>query len=260
MEDYGVGSAEYRGVKVYDGSGSLSIARGDSVTVSGDVWEYFNETEISMPFPEAITVHSSGNEHPPAYAVTAGSVNTSEQWEGVLVRVDSAEVIKPDNGFGEWTIYSGGAADDTCVVGDIATYSYVPYMGVYVTVTGVSMYAYGDRTLQPRDDDDIMCYPGAGVDDGEVPVRLAMSIFPNPVMSAGEIRLAIPASDRVLVKIYDVNGKLVETLMDQLVQAGEQRINWDGSNHDGRRVTAGVYFVRVETTRGSLTKKMVLSR
>lgn len=260
MEDYGDGSAEYRGVKVYDRTASLSISRGDSVTVSGDVWEYFGETEISMPFPEAITVHSSGNEHPPAYSVAAGSVNTSEQWEGVLVRVDSAEVINPDNGFGEWTIYGGGAADDTCVVGDVADYTFPPHLGVYVTVTGISMYAYSEYTLQPRDDDDIICYPGAGVDDGDMPVRLAMSIFPNPVMSAGEIRLAIPANDHVSVKIYDVNGKHVETLIDSKVQAGEHRLIWDGSNRSGRHVTAGVYFVRLETTRESLTKKMVLSR
>ena len=260
MEDYGVGSAEYRGVKVYDRTESLSIARGDSVTVSGDVWEYFFETEIALPFPEAVTVHSSGHALPPAYEVTAGSVNTSEQWEGVLVVVDSAAITNPDNGYGEWTIYSGGAPDDTCIVGDIATYSYTPYMGIFVDVTGVVMFGYGEFTLQPRDDDDIICHPGAGIDDHEIPVRLAMSIFPNPVMSAGEIRLAIPADDRVSVKIYDVNGKHVGTLMDRDVQAGEHRITWDGSNRDGRHVTAGIYFVRVETTRGSLTKKMVLSR
>jgi hypothetical protein len=259
-EDYGVGSAEYRGVKVYAGATAPAVSRGDSVTVSGDVWEYFGETEISMPFDEAITVHSSGHEHPPAYDVVAGSVNISEQWEGVLVRVDNAVVSLADNGFGEWTIYSGGAPSDTCVVGDIVDYAYVPQLGDAVVVTGISMYAYGDYTLQPRDDDDI-CHPGmAGVDDNRIPVRLAMSIFPNPVMSAGEIRLAIPSDDRVSVKVYNVNGKHVETLMDKRVRAGEHRITWEGRNRDGRRVTSGIYFVRVETTRGSLTMKMVLSR
>ena len=259
-EDYGVGSAEYRGVKVYAGATAPAVSRGDSVTVSGDVWEYFGETEISIPFDEAMTIHSSGHEHPPAYDVTAGSVNTSEQWEGVLVKVDNAVVTDPDNGFGEWTIYSGGAPGDTCVVGDIVAYTYTPVLSDAVVVTGISMYAYGDYTLQPRDDDDI-CHPGmAGVDDNRTPVRLAMSIFPNPVMSAGEIRLAIPSNDHVAVKIYDVKGKYVETLLDKQVQAGEHQITWEGRNREGRRVTSGIYFVRVETTRGSLTKKMVLSR
>jgi hypothetical protein len=259
-EDYGVGSAEYRGVKVYAGATAPAVSRGDSVTVSGDVWEYFGETEISMPFDEAMTIHSSGHEHPPAYDVTAGSVNTSEQWEGVLVTVDNAVVTNPDNGFGEWTIYSGGAPSDTCVVGDIVAYTYTPVLSDAVVVTGISMYAYGDYTLQPRDDDDI-CHPGmADVDDNRIPVRLAISIFPNPMMSAGEIRLAIPSNDHVAVKIYDVKGKYVETLMDKQVQAGEHQITWEGRNRDGRRVTSGIYFVRVETTRGSLTKKMVLSR
>lgn len=259
-EEYGAGSAEYRGVKVYAGNTAPAVSRGDSVTVSGDVWEYFGETEISLPFDEAMTIHSSGHEHPPRYDVAAGSVDISEQWEGVLVNVGPATVITPDNGYGEWTIDGGGGVADTCVVGDIVDYTYVPVLSDVVVVTGISMYAYGDYTLQPRDDDDI-CEPGeAGVDDSVTPVRLAMSIFPNPVMSAGEIRLAIPSNDHVSVKIYDVKGKYVETLMDKDVQAGQHQITWEGRNRDGRRVTSGIYFVRVETTRGSLTKKMVLSR
>ncbi len=259
-EEYGAGSAEYRGVKVYAGLSAPAVQRGDSVTVSGDVWEYFGETEISLPFAEAMTIHSSGHEHPPAYDVAAGSVNTSEQWEGVLVKVDNAVVSLADNGYGEWTIYSGGAPSDTCIVGDIVAYTYDPQLGDAVVVTGISMYAYEEYTLQPRDDNDI-CHPGmAGVDDTRIPVRLAMSVFPNPVMTAGEIRLAIPNNDRVSVKIYDVNGKYVETLLDRQVQAGEHQVTWEGRNQDGRRVTPGIYFVRVETSRGSITKKMVLSR
>ena len=261
QEDFGGGSAEYRGVKVYVGSGNpLTVIRGQRVTVSGDVWEYFGETEIAMPFDEAITIHPDGSARAPSYNVPAGSVNTSEQWEGVLVEVGKATVTNPDNGFGEWTIYTGGAADDTCIVGDIVSYSYVPTLGDSVFVTGISMYAYGEYTLQPRDDEDI-CGATAGVPGDHVrPVRLAMSIFPNPVVSAGEIRLAIPSNDRVSVKIYDVKGKYVETLMDKEVQAGQHQVTWEGRNSDGRRVTSGIYFVRVETTRGSLTKKMVLSR
>jgi hypothetical protein len=260
MEKYGGGSAEYRGVKVYDRTGSVSVARGDSVTVSGDVWEYFGETEISMPFPEAITVHSNGNAVPPAYSVSAGAVNTSEQWEGVLVTVNNATVTRPDNGFGEWTISTGGGAADTCVVGDIADYTYVPALSDVVIVTGISMYAYELRTLQPRDDDDI-CEPGeADVEGSDIPVRLAMSIFPNPMLSSGEIRLAIPEAGRVSVKVYDVGGRLVETLMERRLEAGEHSVAWDGANHNGRRVTPGIYFVKLETERGTVTKKMVLSR
>jgi hypothetical protein len=261
QEDYGVGSAEYRGIKVYAGTfNTLTVVRGQRVTVSGDVWEYFGETEIAMPFDEAITIHAEDLEVVPAYNVAAGSVNISEQWEGVLVEVGQATVTKPDNGFGEWTIYTGGAPDDTCIVGDIVSYSYVPALNDEVFVTGIVMYAYGEYTLQPRDDEDI-CEATAGVDKDDVkPVRLAMSISPNPVLSSGEIRLAIPSNDRVSVKVYDVNGKYVETLMDKEVQAGAHQVTWEGRNKDGRRVTPGIYFVRVETTRGSLTKKMVLSR
>jgi len=47
----------FDGIKVYDRTGTVSVQRGDSVTVSGDVWEYYNETELAMFFPEAMTIH-----------------------------------------------------------------------------------------------------------------------------------------------------------------------------------------------------------
>jgi len=248
----------FRGIKVYDRTGSLSLSRGDSVTVCGDVWEYYNETELAMHFSGAIAVHSTGNEVPEPYSTTTASI-PSEDWEGVLVGADNATVVTEANQFGEWKITNGTPAD-TCWVGDQGTYAYEPQLSDLVWVDGIVMYTYGIYSIQPRDDDDI-CEPSeAGIGDGSGVVRLALAISPNPVTSGADIKMAIPVAGMASLKVYDVQGRLVNTLFDDKIAAGEHAIHWGGANTNGRRVASGIYFMKMETRKGSLVKKMVISR
>jgi hypothetical protein len=257
---YGAGTAEFKGVKVYDRTGTVSVARGDSVTVSGDVMEYYGETEIGMFFPEAITIHAHNVSVPAAYSTTTASIPAGEKWEGVLVAANNSTVSNPDAGYGEWLI-TNGTATDTCRVGDAAPYSYVPQLSDAVHVTGIVMYAYSIYTLQPRDDDDI-CEPGdAGVDGGAtLPTRLEMGVRPNPMLDGAEIRFALPATGNVNLKIYNVKGELVKTLASGRTEAGEHTVGWNGTNGRGNRVTSGIYFLRLETQAGSAVSKLVVSK
>jgi hypothetical protein len=120
------------------------------------------------------------------------------------------------------------------------------------------MYAYGLYTLEPRDDSDIGVW--AGVQDGVEPLRLALKISPNPVTSGADIKLAIPVAGKASLKVFDVQGRLVKTLLDEKIAAGEHAIHWGGANKDGRRVASGIYFMKMETRKGSVVKKMVISR
>jgi flagellar hook assembly protein FlgD len=56
------------------------------------------------------------------------------------------------------------------------------------------------------------------------------------VASAGEVRL----------RIYDVAGRFVHTLVDGPVAAGEHALSWDGRGPGGARVASGIYFLRLE--------------
>ena len=257
---YGAGTPAFKGIKVYDRTGTVSVARGDSVTVSGDVMEYYGETEIGMFFPEAITIHAHNVKVPPAYSTTTASIPAGEQWEGVLVAANNSTVANPDAGYGEWLITNGAAAD-TCRVGDAAPYAYVPALNDAVHVTGIVMYAYSIYTLQPRDDDDI-CEPGdAGVDTGTaLPARLELGVRPNPMIAGAEIRFALPVTGNCDLKVYNVKGELVSTLVSGKTEAGEHTIGWNGTNARGNRVTSGIYFLRLETQAGSVATKVVVSR
>jgi hypothetical protein len=257
---YGAGTPEFKGVKVYDRTGTVSVARGDSVTVSGDVMEYYSETEIGMFFPEAITIHSHGNAVPKAYATTTASISSGERWEGVLVSANNATVTGTKDVHGEWLITNGTAAD-TCRVGDAAGYAYQPQLSDLVHVTGVVMYAYSLYTLQPRNDDDI-CEPGdAGAGGGAGnPTRLSVAVRPNPMLNGGEVRFALPVTGNVELKVYNVKGELVRTLVDARTEAGEYTIAWNGNNDRGSKVTSGIYFIRLEARGGSAVSKVVVSR
>jgi hypothetical protein len=249
----------YYGIKVYDRTGTVVLSRGDSVTVCGDVWEYFMETELALHFSGAVALHSTGNAVPEPYQVTTASIDASEDWEGVLVAADGATVKQVANDHGEWNI-SNGTAADTCVVGSQGSYLYDPLLNDAVNVHGIGMYTYKQYKIEPRDDDDI-CEPGdAGLPGGAEPIRLALKISPNPVTSGADIMMAVPVTGKASLKVFDVQGRLVNTLIDEKVAAGQHAIHWGGANSDGRRVASGIYFMKMETQVGSVVKKMVISR
>ncbi len=259
QNSYGSGSPAFKGIKVYDRTGTVVVSRGDSVTVSGSVLEYYGETEIAMFFPEAITIHSSRNPVPPPYSVSPTAVSTEEAWEGVLVSVSGVEVVDPDAGFGEWIVGTIGNPSDTCRVGDYGAYTYVPTLGEDLGyINGICNYAYGLRMLQPRDDNDICAASEAGIDAGKED-RLVMFVRPNPTLEGVTVKFALPEAGNVNLKIYNVQGALVRTVSGRF-DAGTHSVAWDGKNQYGERVTSGVYFVRLETASGRALAKIVVAR
>jgi flagellar hook assembly protein FlgD len=55
------------------------------------------------------------------------------------------------------------------------------------------------------------------------------------------------------LRIYDITGRLVETLIDEQLKPGEYEINWSGSSH-----STGVYFVRLSSAEKTQTTKIML--
>ncbi len=85
--------------------------------------------------------------------------------------------------------------------------------------------------------------------------------FPNPAYAAAgvSVDLALPqAVSDVSLQVYDVHGRLVRTLLRGPVDAGVQRVAWDGRDEAGSRAAAGVYFVKTRAAGFSAAKKVVL--
>ncbi|HMB71697.1 MAG TPA: FlgD immunoglobulin-like domain containing protein [bacterium] len=69
--------------------------------------------------------------------------------------------------------------------------------------------------------------------------------FPNPFEEATSLRFSLESNvRRVLVEVYDVQGRRVRTLLDGPMTRGTHVVGWDSRDESGVRVAAGVYFAR----------------
>jgi len=71
----------------------------------------------------------------------------------------------------------------------------------------------------------------------------------------------LPTKSKVILKIYNLAGQLIRTLVDGEQPAGIYEVYWNGKDDNGRLVTSGIYFYRIETNTGFReTKKTILLR
>ncbi len=84
--------------------------------------------------------------------------------------------------------------------------------------------------------------------------------YPNPFNPMTTIKYDMKAKGLVTVKIYDVAGRLVRTLVNEVKDAGAYSAVWDGRNNGGSSVASGIYFYKMETAGFGATKKLVMLR
>jgi hypothetical protein len=79
-----------------------------------------------------------------------------------------------------------------------------------------------------------------------VPASLLVRNVPNPFNEETAIEFSLPTEEAVTVRIYDVAGRNLRTVAKaQSMQAGLNRLLWDGKGDDGQRLPPGAYFYRV---------------
>ena len=83
--------------------------------------------------------------------------------------------------------------------------------------------------------------------------------FPNPFNPVTTIRFGLSKEERVTLKIYNLRGELVATLVEnELHTAGYHAAIWDGRNQLGQAVASGLYVYQLRAGEKTLTKKMAL--
>jgi len=109
------------------------------------------------------------------------------------------------------------------------------------------------------------CYVATGVDEGAgsqaPPVRNTLrQNMPNPFNPETVIRYSVDRSGPVAIRIYNVSGALVRTLVDRVQSAGEHVERWNGTDDRGRPLPSGAYFYRLESQGFTDSKKLILLR
>ena len=96
---------------------------------------------------------------------------------------------------------------------------------------------------------------------GEVQTAPRVTILhgnsPNPFNPATTIRFDLARPGHVSLRIYDIGGRLVRTLVDEPLAHRHNEIRWDGADDSGRMVPTGLYVCRLTSEDGSATRKMM---
>jgi hypothetical protein len=85
-------------------------------------------------------------------------------------------------------------------------------------------------------------------------------IAPNPIRSTATISYSLSRKQRTAVSLYDVSGRRLKTLVQGIQTPGRYSLAWDGTDDKGRLLSAGVYFVKLETAEARSVKKAALVR
>ncbi len=85
-------------------------------------------------------------------------------------------------------------------------------------------------------------------------------VAPNPMRTNTVIEYQVPKAQSVLLRIYDVSGKLVKTLVNGRKEAGIHQVTWNAQDEQGSAVANGIYFYQLQGEKQNLTRKLVVTR
>ena len=133
-----------------------------------------------------------------------------------------------------------------------------PEKGIhFISITGVVHYSYGEYKLMPRNNADFNDPVNATGNEGPKRFNL-LTNYPNPFnpTTTIEFDLVDKESNPIQLNILDINGHLVVSLVDGF--PSNNKVIWNGKNHLGENVPAGIYFVCLKSKSTILTNKMIL--
>ena len=200
------GSGAWSGVYVY--SNDYLLSEGDSVTLTGEVDEYYELTEIKNV--TNLTLVSSGNIFSPNYCNTAAA--DSEEFEGCFVEVSNAICNNDNAGFGEW-IVNDGSGD---LIIDDLFYAFTPILNQSYTVSGVVTFSYGAFKLLPRNGSDV-----AGFISVNETTENVFYMYPIPL---NQSNLNITLQNNSNVSLFNLSGQLIKTYQ---LKSGNNSVNLD---------------------------------
>ncbi len=235
-----------------------------------------------------LTVLSTGVSLPSAEPISTSEIDLSsggtvqaEQWEGVLVKYQNITVTDENADGNPGPYVSGGnanygdilVADSSGVntridlqdgthdynnwwfAGQDTLPTYVSTGSSFESIRGIMWYSFGNYKLIPRKNDDFVGFvTDVKPEVSTKPVTYSLNQnYPNPFNPTTIISYSIPKAGFVTLKIYNILGQEVTTLVNQTQSAGSYKFNFNASS-----LSSGIYFYRLTSGNYTQIKKMIL--
>jgi hypothetical protein len=84
--------------------------------------------------------------------------------------------------------------------------------------------------------------------------------YPNPFNPTTTISFSLPEANSVTLKVYDILGRLITTLVDEVYAPGNYSVVWNATDMNGKAVSAGVYFYTINAGKYHSTQRMLLMK
>lgn len=196
----GVGA--YTGIYVYDPSNI--VERGDSITLTATVEEYYESTQLG--FTSNVTIVSQFNDVPATLISTSAVAN--EMYESVLCKVLNATCGSLPSGanYNEWDANDGSGVTSV----DDFLYLYTPVVGTSYNVTGIVAYSFSAWKMFPRDANDVAIYSSVKENNS-----VLTNVYPNPSVN-GIVTVEVSESSELVVMDLLGNVVLSQSLLNKV--------------------------------------------
>ncbi len=154
---------------------------------------------------------------------------------GVIACIGKGLLVKIDRETGE--------LENETMLGDYVTVPLVAAKDRFVvqTIKGtVIAFSYGDKSV-----------------DSPLEYAIGQNV-PNPFNPFTTIQYQVPKESRVMLKVFDVRGREIVTLVNEAREAGRYSVQWDGTAADKKQVTSGLYFAVFEAGKYKKIVKMTM--
>ena len=262
-------------------SNGFSVTGGTADTVNPEevVWLAPSASKASKTFTITVTA-AAINRGPQPFAITvAGDISSSSDFPGDALAVSFAgmNLMASSDGVNltwrteseqeclRWEIERSENADQGFVnVGTVEGGG---------TTSQPKNYSYADNTITTKGE---YYYRLAEVDNkgdktyygpmsigfgGDIPAAYMLAQSqPNPTMGSASISFALKRSGNTSLKVYNIAGQAVKTLVNENRQAGNYSVDWDGRDDQGQKVSNGIYLYRLISGDFQATKKITVLR
>ena len=163
-------------------------------------------------------------------------------YEGIYVGTEASGVYYSTNDGSSWTQINDGLSDL-----QVNCLSLSENMYVFAGTQGGGIHrwsiAIGSEELTPDNSFESL-----------------LSAMPNPIRDHAVLHYALTHDTRVKICIFDVQGRLLSTLIDEVQPAGNHELTWDACTMNGIRMSSGVYFCKLTTDTHTITHKLILMK